>query len=98
MKYSTYFGHILKQSGVPRLSYNQFQRMMNIVVLEAEIRGMQKMREHYTITDKTRHLISMRENKLSDLTRNLPPDKLMRELVQGSGDVSYDRESSWSEH
>lgn len=98
MKYAEYFGQMIKQSGVPRLSYQQFSRMMNIVFLEGEIRGMQIMREqHDYLTDQTRHLIYQQEMKLSDLTRNLKPDVLLKELIKLSNAApgAFDVEGPW---
>lgn len=91
---------MIKQSGVPRLDYKQFRRMMNIVFLEGEIRGMQIMREqHDYITDRTRHLIYHEEQKLSDLTRNMKPDALMKEFIKLSNGTpsQFDVEGSWQD-
>ena len=83
MKYSKYFGLITRDKGGLNLSTAQFQRLMNIVFLEGSISGLNQAKETYKGTNQyfRYDTIIFKENKrLTDLTGNLPPDKLLKEM------------------
>jgi hypothetical protein len=83
MKYSKYFGLITRDKGGLNLSTAQFQRLMNIVFLEGSISGLNKAKQTYKDTNQFYRYdtIIFKENKrLTDLTGNLPPDKLLKEM------------------
>ena len=83
MKYSKYFGLITRDKGGLNLSTAQFQRLMNIVFLEGSISGLSKAKQTYKDTNQFYRYdtIIFKENKrLTDLTGNLPPDKLLKEM------------------
>ena len=83
MKYSKYFGSITRDKGGLNLSTEQFQRLMNIVFLEGSISGLNKAKQTYKDTNQFYRYdtIIFKENKrLTDLTGNLPPDKLLKEM------------------
>ena len=83
MKYSKYFGLITRDKGGLNLSTEQFQRLMNIVFLEGSISGLNKAKQTYKDTNQFYRYdtIIFKENKrLTDLTGNLPPDKLLKEM------------------
>ena len=85
MQYSKYFGLITKENGALNLSKNQFQRLMNIVFIEGVINGMNKAKESYKGTEKYYRydtLIFRHSMKLSDLTGNLPPERLLKEMFK----------------
>jgi hypothetical protein len=85
MKYSKYFGSITRDKGGLNLSTEQFQRLMNIVFLEGSISGLNQAKETYKETNQyfRYDTIIFKENKrLTDLTGNLPPDKLLKEMHQ----------------
>lgn len=85
MKYSKYFGVLTNEKGTLNLSKNQFQRLMNIVHVEGVINGLNKAKETYKNTDlyyKYDTLILKQSIKLSDLTGNLEPKKLLVEMYQ----------------
>ena len=83
MKYSKYFGSITRDKGGLNLSTAQFQRLMNIVFVEGSINGLNKAKQTYKDTNQFYRYdtIIFKENKrLTDLTGNLPPDKLLKEM------------------
>ena len=83
MKYSKYFGLITRDKGGLNLSTAQFQRLMNIVFVEGSISGLNRAKETYKETNQyfRYDIIIFKENKrLTDLTGNLPPDKLLKEM------------------
>ena len=85
MKYSKYFGLITKEKGNLNLSTSQFQRLMNIVFVEGVIYGLNKAKQTYKGTDLFYRYdtILFKENmKLTDLTGELKPDNLLREMHQ----------------
>jgi len=81
MIYSKYFSAITKDNGQPNLSPEQFRRMMNIVFTEGIIAGIKRIKEkekdQYFKYDT---LIFKHDNVLTDLTGNLCPKELVREM------------------
>ncbi len=81
MRYTSYFASLIKEQGPPHLNPDQFRRMMNIVFLEGLIAGMEKIK----VKDKSQafkyDILIFKQNKiLSELTGNLDPSSLMREM------------------
>jgi hypothetical protein len=83
MKYSKYFSEVTKENGVPNVSQNQFQRMMNIVCVEGKIEGMRILKETYKDTPEYNRfdlLIFKYEKQLADLTGHLSTHDLLKEM------------------
>jgi len=84
IKYTRYFGIITKEQGKLNLSTDQFQRMMNIVHVEGVIAGLAKAKETYKDTNQyyKYDILILKENDvLANLTGNLAPDMLLREMM-----------------
>ena len=87
MKYTRYFGLMTKEQGRLNLAPQQFQRLMNIVHIEDVILGLNKAKETYINTNqyyKYDIMILGENKKLSDLTGNLTPELLLKEMEQFS--------------
>ena len=85
MKYSKYFGIITRDKGSLNLSTTQFQLLMNIVFIEGVINGLNKAKQTYKDTElfyKYDMLIFKERMKLTNLTGNLAPDRLLKEMYQ----------------
>jgi hypothetical protein len=85
MKYTKYFGLMTKEQGRLNLSTMQFQRLMNIVHLEGVLFGLHKAKEANKDTQayhKYDILILNENTKLNELTGNLTPDLLLKEMAQ----------------
>lgn len=87
MKYTKYFGLMTKEQGQMNLATMQFQRFMNIVHLEGVLCGLHKAKE--ANKDKQEYhkydiLIFKEELKLAELTGDLNPDLLLKEMAQFS--------------
>lgn len=85
MKYTKYFSAIVKDQGKINVDTYQFQRMMNIVHIEGTLAGMNKIKktlegtkEHY----KYDMLIFKKGKQLTELTGNLEPNLLLKEMIQ----------------
>ena len=85
MKYTKYFGLMTKEQGRLNLPTMQFQRLMNIVHLEGVLFGLHKAKEANKDTQafhKYDILIFNENTKLNELTGNLTPDLLLKEMAQ----------------
>ena len=74
-----------KEQGRLNLPTMQFQRLMNIVHLEGVLFGLNKAKESNKDTQtfyKYDILIFKEDLKLADLTGNLTPELLLKEMVQ----------------
>jgi len=83
MKYTKYFGLITKEQGLINLTTVQFQRMMNIVHVEGVLLGLNKIKETHNNTNqyfKYDMTIFKQDNILTELTGNLSPDLLLKEM------------------
>ncbi|NEW79023.1 MAG: hypothetical protein GZ086_06260 [Gelidibacter sp.] len=84
MKYTKYFGLIIKEQGQINLPPDQFQRMMNIVHLEGVILGLNKAKETFKDTNlyyKYDIIILDNATKLSALTGNISPNLLLKKMM-----------------
>ena len=89
MKYSKYFGSITKGQGQPNLDTEQFRRMMNIVFVEGVIHGLNIIKEKYKNTTAYYKFdvdIFKHQRALTELSGNLNPDDLIKEMHRLSRD------------
>ena len=87
MQYTEYFSFITKENGTPNIKNSQFRRMMNIVFIEGVIIGLNKVKETNKGNDqfyKYDVTIFNEEKRLSNLTGNLKPEDLIKEMLQFS--------------
>lgn len=78
---------MIRQFGAPTLEQESFQRMMNIVYLEARISAFQSIKKrNQGKTDFYKYDldISKLNQELKGLTQGLEPEKLMQLLTQGN--------------
>jgi len=83
MKYSKYFGSVTKDKGQPNLNAEQFRRMMNIVSVEGVIQGLNIIKEKFKNTTAYYKFdidIFKHERVLTDLSGNLNPNELLKEM------------------
>jgi hypothetical protein len=95
MNYSKYFAQMIKQSGMPHLDYRQISRMFNIVSMEGQIKGIERMKE--LVSDPRVHAYTLydKQHQLNDLTRKLPPNQVWTEMIKlSTNDLDY----RWSTH
>lgn len=79
MRYTNYFGAIVRGNGVLNLPQHQFQKMMNIVHVEGVIEGMEQIKKDLPNDLKYKFnlkIVSM-ERELRCLTDDLEPKKLL---------------------
>lgn len=82
MRYSKYFGQIVKDQGTPYLSESSFQKMMNIVFLEGKVEGLKKARKlEKESPGKFDMPIFSLGKQLTDLTGNIEPKELLKILI-----------------
>ena len=84
MQYTKHFSFLAKENGQPQLTSVQFRRVMNIIYLEGVIHGLNKVKESHKDTDqfyKYDMLIFKEEKQLVELTGNLNPDILLKEMI-----------------
>lgn len=81
MIYANYFSAVTKDNGQPNLNADQFRRMMNIIYIEGVINGIKRIKEkeigQYFKYDV---LIFKHDAVLTELTGNLKPNLLLREM------------------
>ncbi|MEL4454811.1 hypothetical protein [Lutimonas vermicola] len=83
MNYANYFSVVTKDNGQPNLSADQFRRMMNIVFIEGVIQGIKRIKEKETGQYfKYDVLIFKHDSVLTELTGNLKPNELLKEMYR----------------
>ena len=83
MIYTKYFASVTKENGPPNLCTEQFRRMMNIISVEGTLFGLNRIKERYKNTPgyyKYDTLIFKQDTLLTDLTGNLKPNDLIKEM------------------
>ena len=89
MIYSKYFGAITNENGQPNLNNDQFRRMMNIISAEGVVHGLRFIKEKYKNTPgyyKYDVIIFKHQLVLTNLTGNLKPEDLLKEMYRFSKD------------
>lgn len=79
MNYIKYFSYFLKVKGTPHLNSDQWRRLLNIVAVETSIKNLENLK----ITGSK--VYKMNENSktsLKNLTKELPPEELMEEMMR----------------
>ena len=79
LKYSKYFGMIIRANGAPHLNRHQLQRMMNIVVAESRIDAIHSLKITSTTVFQK---INSNRSKIEKLTKGLSPENLFREMIE----------------
>ena len=81
MRYTNYFSSIVKDQGPPHLNPDQFRRMMNIVYVEGSIAGINKIKTREKSEVFKYDMLIFKQNQvLTQLTGNLEPGQLIREM------------------
>ncbi len=84
MKFTTYYSNLIKANGVPHLNVKQHAHLMNIIVLEAGMAQLEKLKcEGQSHVNKTKTLYDL-ENKLQHLTQKESPEAIMRSRIEQS--------------
>jgi hypothetical protein len=81
--YTKYFAGILNENGPFQISSSQWKRVMNIVFLEGSIQGLTNAQDPQ-MPHKHEVVIFKYQKKLADLTGNLKPEELIREMYRVS--------------
>ncbi|WP_440881455.1 hypothetical protein [Tenacibaculum sp. C7A-26P2] len=77
-KYIERINGIISEKGVPKLSPKELKRLLKIVALEYHERALRaKYKENVN-----QHEIFLIGMKITDLTGNISPDKLIEEMVR----------------
>lgn len=79
MQYIKYFSTFLKGKGVPHLNSDQMRRLLNIVAMETVIKNLEELQitgsKVYKMTENSK-------TSLKHLTKELPPEALMEEMMR----------------
>ncbi len=75
-----------KENGQPDLSHDQFRRMMNIIFVEGMLQGMNQIKTREKGAFKHDITLFSQDTVLTNLTGNLKPQELVREMYILSGE------------
>ena len=87
MKFTRYFAGVIKNQGIPHIDVNEYQRLFNIIALEA------KLEELYKLQDKgrshnTKYMLDIRihdlKTKLDRLTMENTPQNVLKYMLSES--------------
>ena len=81
MIYTRYFAGVLQESGTLHISCDQWRRVMNIVYLEGSIQSLMHVKDE-EMPYRFDSVIFKYQRQLADLTGNLKPGDLIREMYQ----------------
>jgi hypothetical protein len=84
MQFTKYYSDLIKAYGIPQLTVEQFQMIMNIVVLEAKIAEQNLIGKRLTGDNKV--MLGKRAyncyNQLNNLTKGKEPKDLFKTILQ----------------
>lgn len=87
MQFTRYFSRVLRENGTPDINVNEYQRMLNILVLENQIDIIQRVKINNRHNDKIRYMeteLLNLKNKLDFLTRENKPENLLKYMLNTS--------------
>ena len=87
MQFTRYFSKVLREHGTPDINVNEYQRMLNIIVLENQIDIIQRVKINNRHNDKIRYMereLFDLKNKLNVLTRENKPENLLKYMLNTS--------------
>ncbi len=80
MEYTKYFSALVTASGTPNLQTDQFKQLMNIIHLEGQLAGVEKVIKQFKHIDgELRYSIVQRsiKDQITSITQGLTPKKLL---------------------
>jgi hypothetical protein len=87
MQFTRYFSRVLRENGTPDINVNEYQRMLNIIVIENQIDIIQRVKINNRHNDKIRYMeteLFNLKNKLDLLTRENKPENLLKYMLNNS--------------
>lgn len=84
MQFTRYFSKVLTENGTPDINVNEYQRMLNIIVIENQIDIIKKVKINNRHNDKIRYMETELMNlnrKLKFLTRENRPENLLKYML-----------------
>jgi hypothetical protein len=87
MKFTRYFSRVLRENGTPDIDVNEYQRMLNIIVIENQIEILNKVKMSYRHHDKIRFMeteLLKLNSLLNRLTMENKPENLLRYMLNQS--------------
>lgn len=76
--YAKYFSILIKTQGVPHLDGDQWRRLQNIGAVEYHIQRINDMGVKHSLFKE----VMKEQSKLDSLTKKLPPEELIREMIE----------------
>ncbi|WP_178988706.1 MULTISPECIES: hypothetical protein [Winogradskyella] len=87
MQFTRYFSKVLRENGTPDINVNEYQRMLNIIVLENQIDIIKRVKLNNRHNDKIRYMekeLFDLQHKLNFLTRENKPEHLLKYMLNSS--------------
>jgi hypothetical protein len=89
MLYSKYFKAVINTGGIVNFNPEQITRIMNIVAIENQIKGVSDIRDKYTgIKEDNRYQIE--SYRLNQVLNRLTSERLPKELIEEMYQLSQD--------
>ncbi|WP_115460873.1 hypothetical protein [Winogradskyella aurantiaca] len=86
MKFTRYYSSLIKASGVPHLSVEQFQLINNIIALEIRINEQELINKY--LSGDAKVILNKRSyscySKLHNLTNGKAPDEVFKNIIVSS--------------
>jgi len=83
MRYTRFFAHINKDVGLQRIGKTQLGRILNIVFLEGELKGVEEAirTSQQRHNDKKQQLLKFKiQKRITTLSGNMEPKALLQEI------------------
>jgi len=87
MTFTRYFSYILKNHGTPDIKVDEYQRLLNIIVLENKIDLLEKMQSKVRHADRKYFLsadILLLQQQLDKMTMENRPENLLKYMLNES--------------
>jgi hypothetical protein len=81
MKYTKFFAGYVNSNGSPNLHSDQFKQLMNLIHLEGQIAGIDRVIEQFKQVDHPQKYEFVKVNilqKIDEVSKGLPPAELLQ--------------------
>lgn len=87
MQFTKYFSRILRENGTPDINVNEYQRLLNIIVVENKLDMLLKLQMKERNYDRKHYLtyeVMKFETLLKRLTQENKPENLLKYMLNAS--------------
>ena len=81
MKFTRYFAGVIKNQGIPQIDVNEYQRLFNIIALEAKLEELYKLKDNER-SHNSKYTLDIRIYNLKELLDRLTMENTPQNVLK----------------